>query len=83
MSHPMSEPWSRWEPIDTAPKDRFILVYCPEDNSRWFVKWQGGEWSGSDCEHGFLRRGQSINDPDYVTGWFVTRWTDIPPPPHS
>lgn len=66
-----------WESIDTAPKDRFILVYCPEDNSRWLAKWQGGEWYGVDDE-GLTR---TAGGPDYVTGWKVTLWQDLPTPP--
>jgi hypothetical protein len=72
---------SQWQPIETAPKDRFILLYCHEDDSRWIAKWQGGEWYGTDCEHGILRMGHSYGDTEYVTGWFVSQWTDIPPPP--
>lgn len=67
-----------WQLIDTAPKDSFIIVYCPEDSSRWLAKWQGGEWYGSDCEHGILRTGHSLGDPNYVTGWFVSHWRDVP-----
>lgn len=72
-----------WFPIETAPKDRFIIVYCPEDGSRWLAKWQGGEWYGGDCEHGILRAGKSLGDRSIVTGWFVSHWRDVPAPPSS
>lgn len=71
-----------WQPMKTAPKDRFILLWCPEDQSRWFAKWQQGEWYGVD-DDGLTRSGQSTHDPDYVTGWFVDAWQPSPlrPPP--
>lgn len=83
MTHPMAEPWLDWRPINTAPKDRFILLHCPEDESRWLAKWQGGGWYGVDVDHGLTREGHSKGDPDYVTGWFVTLWADVPPAPRS
>lgn len=70
-----------WRPIHTAPKDRFIILYCPEDDSRWWASWQGGEWYGVDSL-GLTRTGHSIND-DAVTGWFITAWMPIPEPPPS
>lgn len=73
---------SEWQPIETAPKyqEEFIILYCAEDNSRWFAKWQGGQWYGVD-ELGLTRMGQSAGDPDYVTGWFVNAWRPLPTPP--
>lgn len=72
-----------WRSIETAPTDRFILLYCHEDNSRWLAKWQGGVWYGVDVDHGLTREGHSWGDPNYVTGWFVSQWTDVPTGPQS
>ena len=66
-----------WSFIESAPKDRFILVYCPEDDSRWLAKWQGDQWHGVD-ELGLTR---SAGGPDYVTGWKVTHWMPLPQAP--
>lgn len=66
-----------WHPMETAPKDRFVFLYCPEDNSRWFAKWQGGRWHGVDDE-GLTREGYH---EDAVTGWEVTAWMPLPDPP--
>lgn len=67
-----------WLPIETAPKDgTFILLYCPEDNSRWLASWQGGNWYGVDGL-GLTRVGMG---PDDVTGWRVTLWQPMPEPP--
>lgn len=70
-----------WRPIASAPKDAntFLILYCPEDDSRWWASWQGGEWFGVD-EYGLRRTGHSQGD-DAVTGWFVTAWMPIPEPP--
>jgi len=69
-----------WQDIGTAPKDRFIFLYCQEDGSRWLAKWQSGEWYGVD-DYGLTRSGHSAGDPKYVTGWFVTHWMPLPSPP--
>ena len=29
-----------WQPMETAPRDQFIILYCAEDGSRWWAKWQ-------------------------------------------
>jgi hypothetical protein len=78
MTHPMSESWVSWEPISSAPTDRFLILYCPEDESRWLAKWQGGCWHGVDVEHGLTREGRSLGDPEFVTGWFVSHWAELP-----
>jgi hypothetical protein len=67
-----------WQPIDGAPKDQFVLVYCPEDRSTWVAKWQGGEWYGVD-DDGLTRTGHAPS-PEFVTGWEVTLWLPIPKP---
>lgn len=71
---------NEWQAIETAPTDRFILLYCSEDHSRWLAKWQDDVWHGID-ELGLTRVGHSTGDPRFVTGWFVDNWRDIPAPP--
>ena len=60
-----------WQPIETAPKDQFILLWVKEDGSRWLAKWQGGNWYGVD-ELG-LTRCSSTYEP--------THWHPLPRPP--
>ena len=71
-----------WQPIETAPKDRFILLYCAEDRSCWLAKWQDGQWYGVD-DHGLTRHGNSSNETNSVTGWFVSAWQELPSPPET
>ena len=70
-----------WRPIESAPTkgESFILLWCPEDESTWLARWQGDEWYGVD-ELGLTRRGHSLG-ADAVTGWFVSHWRPLPPPP--
>ena len=69
-----------WRGMDTAPRDCFVILWCPEDGSRWWAKWQGGEWYGCD-ELGLTRSGHTLGDPNYVTGWFIAGWRPIPDAP--
>lgn len=69
-----------WQPIDSAPKYKFVFLFCKEDGSRWFAKWQEHRWHGVD-DSGLSREGASAGDPDVVTGWFVTHWQPLPAPP--
>lgn len=77
-----------WQLIDTAPKNekRYILLYCPEDGTRWFATWFCGQWCGID-DAGIDRVGYSLGDKNYVTGWFVSHWQQLPhkpePYPHG
>lgn len=66
-----------WQPIETAPKNRFILLWCKEDNSTWFAKWQGGVWHGVD-ELGLTREGHGADNENFVTGWAVNAWQPLP-----
>jgi hypothetical protein len=70
-----------WRPIETAPKDSFILLYCMEDDSRWLAKWQGHRWHGVD-DMGLTRDGHSDGDPEVVTGWAVNAWMPLPAAPY-
>lgn len=69
-----------WRDITTAPKDRFILLWCAEDESTWWAKWQDRRWHGVD-EHGLTRSGSSAGDVAVVTGWKVEAWMPIPAAP--
>lgn len=70
-----------WNSMESAPKDRFILLYCAEDNSRWLAKWQGARWFGVD-DSGLSREGHSAGDPEVVTGWAINCWRPLPEPPY-
>lgn len=72
--------YEEWQPINTAPRDQFILLFCSEDSSRWFAKWQGDRWYGVD-EMGLTREGHSANDPEIVTGWALDLWMPLPVAP--
>jgi hypothetical protein len=69
---------AKWLPIESAPKDRFVFLYCPEDKSRWLAKWQEHRWHGVD-ELGLTREGMG---PEDVTGWAVTHWQELPLAPN-
>lgn len=80
LYHEVAEAAPQWRTMDTAPKDRFIILRCDEDGSRWWAKWQGDRWWGVD-EFGLTRSGASAGDPNVVTGWFVNAWMPLPAPP--
>lgn len=64
-----------WQPIETAPKDKYVLLFCWEDKSIWLGKWQGrhdnAEWYGVDDE------GLTRSSSHYA----VTHWMPLPEPP--
>lgn len=70
---------SRWQPIETAPKDKDILISDGETVSQggWLTE---EEWDGADY-------GEQIN---YAGWWFVgginfkpTHWMPLPEPPRE
>lgn len=62
---------SKWQPIDTAPKDgtQFLAWdgVCVEN-----IKWWSGMWVTSWC-----------NDADYANHGAPTHWMPLPEPPSS
>lgn len=74
----MTDAWNN--DMLAAPRDKFILIWCPEDCSRWIAKWQRGEWFGvDDC--GLSRSGGYHAGSDRVTGWEITHWQTLPERP--
>lgn len=67
----------KWQPIETAPKgmgdEEFILMWLPDDASRWIARWQGDGWFGID-EYG-LRRDSVAERRE------PTHWQPLPQPP--
>lgn len=66
-----------WQPIETAPKDHFILLFCPRDHSRWLAMWQSDDrWYGvDDC--GLTR--DSVAHRETITHWMYLPAHPRPP----
>jgi hypothetical protein len=64
-----------WQPIETAPRDQFVLVYARRP-SRHHVCWDVAQ-----CEspHGTWRD-QSSHEIE-LYDWRVTHWMPLPDPP--
>jgi hypothetical protein len=81
MPHPMSE--TRWEPIETAPKDKAIML-C-------IAGWQpccGRWWPFDSCWVSFDWDGHFESDQemsDYVarSSYEPTHWMPLPAPPET
>lgn len=67
---------TEWKPIETAPKDQFVLLAVPDDGEmEAFVamaKWQGLGWYGVDD---FGLTFNPVGEPQ------PTHWMPIPQPP--
>ncbi len=83
-----AEPSAGWRGIESAPKDRFVLLYTPaRDEMNGFVamaKWQGmGDGSGGSW-YGIDEDGLTFNPLrgwDYTTHWMPLPASPLPPPP--
>lgn len=63
---------SEWQPIETAPKDEWILVFGTHTRSLCpvlTVRWDGDEWQSGDDGY-----------RPYVV---PTHWMPLPEPPHA
>jgi len=82
LAAPVSAPGMErvdWQPIETAPHDRFVLLYNPpRDELLGYIamaKWQGGSWYGVDED------GLTFNP---LQAWdFVSHWRDLPAHPKT
>ena len=62
--------YSTWQPIDTAPKDRWILAINAHNNYRQFVvEWRDGRWYYGEGAMDW------IDNP--------THWQELPLPPQT
>lgn len=77
---------SYWQPIETAPRDRYILLFSP-DGPRWDGNMEVGKWAGDDdgcfwsCggPNGGLELGDVTSGSHH--GNRFTYWMDLPADP--
>lgn len=73
MGHPMSEPWSEWQPRETAPRSARVLVAfkCGViDIARQINTVDGWQWRQQDGD------AEEANDP-------IVAWMPLPSPPST
>ena len=64
---------TKWMPIETAPQDQKILVYCAEENEYYVAFLENGI---------FYRHGGEQFDPDSLANDETpTHWMPLPAPP--
>jgi len=75
---------SDWQPIETVPKDRYVLLYT-EDEPDWAGNKEVGKWFDGDGDNEWFRGGcfWSIGGPngglELERKW--THWMELPPSP--
>ena len=78
-----------WKPIETAPKDGYILLFSPNAPSwdgnmevgRWFGNENRGEWWSCGGPNGGLEI-SGTSAPGHYDGKF-THWMPLPAPPEQ
>lgn len=71
MTHPMSEPWVNWRPIETAPLGDWVLVWAPGSNVR------------DACLTSLGGKPRWLEGPGEWLRIEPTHWAPLPaPPPH-
>lgn len=68
---------SDWQPIETVPKDRYVLLYTP-DEPDWAGNKEVGKWFGGD-DGGFWSCGGPNSGLELESNW--THWAELPPSP--
>jgi hypothetical protein len=62
---------SEWKPIETAPKDRYILATVGSDpENQFIVKWRNGNWQI-----------KQLPGRDHIVNLLATHWAPLPEPP--
>lgn len=68
---------NEWQPIETVPSDRFVLLFC-DDEPRWAGNMEVGKWYGEDAG-GFWSCGGPNGGGEL--GNAFTHWMDLPEDP--
>lgn len=76
-----------WQPIETAPRDRYVLLFSPEapawdgnmEVGRWYGYDEGGGWWSCGGPNGGLEL-SGPGAPGHYGGRF-THWRELPEPP--
>jgi hypothetical protein len=68
-----------WQPIETAPKDRLILVYCPHKADNGYSLYCAFYDEGNS---GF-RKGPRFKEPSGFYNIPATHWMSLPAPPDA
>lgn len=78
---------SKWQPIETVPRDRYVLL-CDKTAVRWDGNMEVGKWFGDDepwaCfwSCGGPNGGLEINGSSHGGHYDkFTHWMDLPPDP--
>ena len=75
-----------WQTMDTAPRDRPILVYSGKEGPFW-VKYDDGWWWEVAADH--LNGGHEVvgfwwhENHDNIRGKGLTHWLPLPPAPEG
>lgn len=67
---------SGWQTIETAPKDREILV----NDTTGYANWASAHWIENSCYEGWAYTDELANDSNPL-GPQPTQWFDVPPVP--
>lgn len=68
-----------WQPIETVPDDRYVLLFCP-DTPSWNGNMDVGKWFG-DKENGCFWSCGGPNGGLELDGIEFSHWMDLPAPP--
>jgi hypothetical protein len=70
---------SEWKPINSVPRDRYVLLFCPDDPD-WAGNMDVGKWFGDDEPTGcFWSSGGPNGGLELERNW--THWMELPQPP--
>jgi hypothetical protein len=87
----------KWQPIETCPPWKVVLLYCPERSPWAATAWKGMKVGGDSRNHGY-DVGFKLATPYGVSGsghmkqvWcpieshndWPTHWMDLPEPPNE
>jgi hypothetical protein len=76
-------PRNAWQPIETAPKDKYVLVFCESHGVCVSFYTQGIDTESDVIRDGWFSPGRDNRDEMMVLDGPVTHWMPLPEPPES